>query len=424
MRIAEKAPTHIKHIAREPGTANRGHLPYPDKSKKKKNNGKKQSFFRKLAGLLHLWLGLISGIVIMIVALTGAIYAFQPELTDAFQPYQFVEKAAGPMLPVSRIRSIAEAQLPGKTVSRISFSGAERSVSVSFNRKKEGYYYMVYVNPYNGKVLQVKDMDRDFFRQVLNGHMHLWLPDPVGHYIIVYATLVFGLMIISGIVLWWPKKWSRSARKQSFSVKLNASPKRLNYDLHNVLGFYASWVMIFVVFTGLVWGFDAVRNAEYWVFSGGKKYPAKEKTAAAKYSPQQKVPGADPLDRIDAQIRERYNIAYGRTQFLLPSGEKGTLTVRYFPEQKRSFNADYLVFDPHTAAILPAGIRGKYADADGGDKANRMNYDIHTGAIGGFPLRLIVFLAALITASLPVTGFYIWWGKRKKKQGVSTPGSI
>ncbi len=418
MRVADKeAPIHIKQTGKEPDTADRKQPSYPEKSKKKKNNGKKQSFFRKLAGVLHLWMGLISGIVIIIVALTGAIYAFQPELTDAFQPYQFVEKAAGPMLPVSKIKSIAENQLPGKAVSRITFSGAERSVGVSFNKKKEGYYYMVYVNPYNGKVLKVKDMDRDFFRQVLNGHMHLWLPDPVGHYIVIYAALVFGLIIISGIVLWWPRKWNKSARKQGFSVKLNASPKRLNYDLHNVLGFYASWVMIFVVFTGLVWGFDAVRNAEYWVFSGGKKYPAKEKIATAKPPRQQPAFEGDPLDRIDAQIRERYNIAFGRTQFLLPSGEKGkgNLTVRYFPEQKRSFNADYLVFDPYTAVMLPAGVRGKYADADGGDKANRLNYDIHTGAIGGLPLRMVIFLAALVTASLPVTGFYIWWGKRKKK---------
>jgi uncharacterized iron-regulated membrane protein len=45
-----------------------------------------------------------------------------------------------------------------------------------------------------------------------------------------------------------------------------------------------------------------------------------------------------------------------------------------------------------------------------------MTYDIHTGMIGGFPLRLVVFLGAIVTASLPVTGFYIWWGKKKKKR--------
>ena len=44
----------------------------------------------------------------------------------------------------------------------------------------------------------------------------------------------------------------------------------------------------------------------------------------------------------------------------------------------------------------------------------RMNYDIHTGAAWGLPGRIALFFTALIIAGLSVTGFYIWWGKRKK----------
>ncbi|MBV7530666.1 PepSY domain-containing protein [Chitinophaga sp. sic0106] len=381
------------------------------KGKSNIKKAKKPSFLRRLAAVLHLWLGLASGLVIMIVALTGAIYAFQPELSDAFQPYLFVEKASTPVLPVSKLKTIAESQLPGKRVSRITLAGADRSAAISFNDKKKGYYYIVYINQYTGQVIRVKDMDRDFFRQVLNGHMHLWLPDPVGHYIVVYAALIFGIIILSGLILWWPKKWSKATRKQSLAIKLDASPKRLNYDLHNVLGFYASWIMIFVVATGLVWGFDAVRNAEYFIFSGGKQYPEQQEKAASS------LPAvASPLDSIDVQIRRQYNIYTGRTQFLLPANPKAVVTVRYFPEEKRNFNADYLSFDQQTGTALPDGPRGKYKDVNGGELANRLTYDVHTGGIGGLPLRTVIFLAALITASLPVTGFYIWWGKRKKKK--------
>ncbi|MEI6950146.1 PepSY-associated TM helix domain-containing protein [Paraflavisolibacter sp. H34] len=383
-----------------------------------KGNGKKALFAKqgplgRLAAVLHLWGGLASGLVILIVALTGALYAFQPELTEAFQPYLHVEQRNASFLPVSSLKSLAEKELPGKKVSRISYAGADHSVAVSFNNKKKGYNYNVYLDPYTGTVLKVKDMDRDFFRQVLHGHMHLWLPDPVGKTIVIWATLLFGLIIITGIIMWWPQKWSKATRRQSFSVKWDASPKRLNYDLHNVFGFYASWIMIFVVLTGLVWGFEAVRDAEYSLFSGGKSFPEAAKLNVKK--PEAALAAGRPLDAVEAQVRGRY-ASSARIQYLLPAADDAPLTVRIFPEQKRHFNADYLTFNPYTAAEIPDGARGKYADANGGEKANRLNYDIHTGGIGGLPLRLVVFLAALVTASLPVTGFYIWWGKRKKQQ--------
>jgi uncharacterized iron-regulated membrane protein len=372
----------------------------------------KKMTLKKLAGVLHLWLGLGSGLVITIVALLGAIYAFQPELTEALQPYLHVQAEERPFLPLSALKQQGEAQLPGKAVTRISFAGRDHSVAVSFNDKKRGYYYIVYLNPYTGAVLKVKNMDRDFFRQVLNGHMHLWLPDPVGGTIVKYATLIFGLIIITGLLLWWPRKWTKAMRKQSFAIKTNASPKRLNYDLHSVLGFYASWFMLFTVLTGLVWTFDSIRDAEYWAFSGGKKFPAADKVKSVK--PAQAIAG-NPLDRIGEQVDARYPNA-ARIQYLVPAAPTGVITVRLYPEKKRTYNGDVLTFNQYTALELAGGARGKYADANNGEKVNKMNYDIHTGGIGGLPLRVAVFFAALITASLPITGFYIWWGKKKKKK--------
>ena len=47
---------------------------------------------------------------------------------------------------------------------------------------------------------------------------------------------------------------------------------------------------------------------------------------------------------------------------------------------------------------------------------NDMNYDLHVGQIGGLTTKIIAFLASLICASLPITGFIIWLGKRKKSK--------
>jgi uncharacterized iron-regulated membrane protein len=50
-----------------------------------------------------------------------------------------------------------------------------------------------------------------------------------------------------------------------------------------------------------------------------------------------------------------------------------------------------------------------------GLKLENMNYDIHVGQIAGLPGKILAFIASLISASLPVTGFMIWLGKRNKK---------
>jgi uncharacterized iron-regulated membrane protein len=49
-----------------------------------------------------------------------------------------------------------------------------------------------------------------------------------------------------------------------------------------------------------------------------------------------------------------------------------------------------------------------------GERLVEMNYDIHVGAIGGLTGKIIAFIASLVCASLPVTGFIIWWGKRRR----------
>ena len=58
---------------------------------------------------------------------------------------------------------------------------------------------------------------------------------------------------------------------------------------------------------------------------------------------------------------------------------------------------------------------GKYTEASPADKFRRMNLEIHDGRIWGLPGKIIMFLASLTGASLPVTGFIIWYRKRCKR---------
>ncbi len=375
-----------------------------------RSNSKKQRF-KKIVGWFHLWLGLASGLVFFIMGLTGAIYSFQPELSKLTQPYITVKDESKPYLPASQLRAIAARQLPDKKATRMLFRSREESVIVHFIKKND-YYWAAFLNPYTGEVLKVQDMDTEFFRFILRGHMYLWLPQEIGHVVVSTCMIIFTIIVISGIILWWPR--NKAARKNSFKIKWGASPKRLNYDLHNILGFYASWVLIFIVATGLAWSFEGVMNAEYWLFSGGKTRPKAPAFVSKKADTANKL--TNVLDKIHETARAAYP-GYERYQLRLPATDTGFYQVTMYLQAANKFaKADNLYFNQYTAERFQPKAMGLYADANGGEKATRMTYDIHTGSIAGLPGRILVFFTGLIAASLPITGFYIWWGKKSKKK--------
>jgi uncharacterized iron-regulated membrane protein len=379
---------------------------------------------KKAINKIHLFLGLITGLIIVIIALTGCIYAFQEEIQNLTQSYRYVEQQEKSFLPPSQLKEIAQQQLPGKSLHRLRYGEKKNAAVITFYNNNPAYYYLVYLNPYNGSVLKVKDMNSDFFRFILDGHFYLWLPTTVGQPAVAIATLIFVLMIITGIVLWWPK--NKAAAKQRFSVKWNSKWRRKNYDLHNVFGFYASWILIFIAVTGLVWGFQWFAKSMYWVTSGGKtqieyseansdttKADLKKFISPVDYIWQKTVIAAPTAEAIEIDF---------------PDNNKSAIGVTTNTDASTYWKSDNRFYDQYTLAEIP--VKHLYGRFDNklstADKLVRMNYDIHVGGILGLPGKFLVFFASLICASLPVTGFLIWWGRRYKEKTkvVATPAFI
>jgi uncharacterized iron-regulated membrane protein len=377
-------------------------------SQKKTNN----RTFKKLTGKLHLILGLASGIIVCILGITGCILAFQREIEDATQPYRFTEaQPAAAYLAPSQIQAIAIKALPGKKLHSISYQQGKSAVA-SFYNGEPAYYYLIYLNPYTGKVLKVKDMSYDFFRVVIGIHYYLLLPENIGQPIVASATLIFILLLISGIILWWPK--NKAARKQRFSVKWNASWKRTNYDLHNVLGFYMSWIVIFIALTGLVMGFQWFSKTVYWASSGGK-------TAIEFSMPQSAKPyiasnAAEPvIDKVWKLSNQKQPGFPGIVEVHIPEDSITSVEVAMNPDGKTYWKADYIYYDQNTLQEIPVKhAYGMKENASAAQKLQRMNYDIHVGAVLGLPGKILAFCGSLICASMPVTGFMIWRGRKKK----------
>lgn len=364
---------------------------------------------KKLIAQIHLWLGLVTGLIIMIIAISGAIYCFAPELQNLTQSYRKVAAQDAAFLPPVQLKQIAEKEVPGKPAKRIYYGSTTQSVQVLF-RDKEKYSYSVFIDPYTGEVLKVRNNKKDFFSVTLDLHRTLLIPH--GHEVVRWTTVAFFMIIVSGLVMWWPR--NKRAAKQGFVLKLNASPKRLNYDLHRVLGFYASWAILLTVFTGLLFAFDGFADFTYKL-TGSKKSIVQKKPPI---SDTTLLSSDDALNTVWATVNKDLHQRYAAMLFVLPDKKSDAILLRANPESKTLYKTDFRYFDRNSAKAISGNyVWGNYADATTlADNIKRMNYDIHTGAAWGLPGRIALFFAAIIIASLPVTGFYIWWGKRKKKK--------
>lgn len=383
----------------------------------------KKLSFKRISYLLHLWLGMLSGIIIFIVAITGCIYTFQRELRDIFQPSQYVELQNKPFLSPSELKEKSVpyiyTSLPDSSnvIYGVTYTKQDKAATVAYNHHEDGYSLLV-LNPYSGDYIDKQVLKNDFFRFILAGHRNLWLPYAIGHQIVGWSVLVFVIVLITGIVLWIPKKWNKKALKSRLTIKRKSGFFRFNYDLHNVLGIYASLVVLMIALTGLTWSFEWFANSYYKVISGGgepKEWQVAQSdtTLISTISPLQ-----DPADALWVKVKAEYPIGIeGSLIFDFPNKKADTFRIGFNSANDDTYyKRHFRFFDQYTLQELEGGgMYGiRYEDSSAGDKFYRMTYDIHVGAIGGFAGKLLVFLASLITASLPVTGFILWWKKRRK----------
>lgn len=364
---------------------------------------------KKIIGKVHLWLGLTSGIVVFIVAVTGCIYAFQAEIQDLTQSFRFVESRSQEFLPPSVLKAAAAEMLSDEHTHAVQYLGPDRAAQVIYYNFEPYYYYVVYVNPYTAEVLEVRNMSADFFNIILDGHFYLWLPPEIGQPVVATSSLVFVVMLISGIILWWPKR--KKNAEQRFKIRWNARWRRVNYDLHNVLGFYAWTVALILALTGLVWGFQWYAEGLYAIAGGEKTLLYSEPLSDTTKAYNGDAPA---IDKIYARMRREYPEAK-TIEVHMPETNASPIAANANPEYGTYWKLDYRYYDQRTLKEVSVDhIYGRFPEAKAADKLLRMNYDIHTGAILGFAGKLLAFFASLIVASLPVTGTFIWWGRRKK----------
>lgn len=371
--------------------------------------------FKKIVHQIHLWPGLITGLPVFIIAITGCIYAFQEEIQELTQAYRHVEKTEQSVMLPSELGQIAEEALPGKSMHGIKYQTTGKSAEAIFYNFDPTYYYIVYLNPHSGEVLKVKDMQKDFFRWIITGHYYLWLPPHIGQPVVAWSTLIFALVVLSGLIIWIPKSRKAFRNRIWFHWKKKPGFKRFNFDMHVVVGFYATIFALIFAITGLVWGFQWFARS-YYQLAGGEKSLAYSEANPNYIVGQGASTLTDPIDKVFLFMQENYPEAYSIE--VHPHHDDTSLLMSHAQLAKgKQWKTDYRYFDPHTLdEVSLDNIYGRIEDADFADKLMRMNYDIHTGAILGLPGKIFAFLMSLLIASLPITGFFIWLKKKKKKK--------
>ncbi len=365
--------------------------------------------FKKTILFIHRWLGFISGLVVFIVSITGCIFCFQDEIQDAIHSWRKVSPIEKSYIAPSVLKRTALDKYPGDAATYIYYFGNDRPAAVLASDAKQQYTY-IYFNPYTGQILHAEAIKDNFFTIVENIHLYLLLPAKVGQMVVGVSVIIFVVLMITGIVLWWPKR--KSDRKRSFSIKWNGRWRRVNYDLHNVLGFYATAIAIILALSGLAMIFECVENGIYTTANLGKSYP------------DEKIfPKSDPLFKSDIQLIPIVDKVFAIAQktssnaqmFLIADNtdKQETINITAYSQSLHYGSNDSYFFDQYSGKLL------KYlpnSRKSAGMKINDLNYDIHVGQAMGLFGKIMAFLASLICATLPITGFIVWLGKRKKSK--------
>lgn len=395
--------------------------------RKHHHHKKKPSFIKKWFAKLHLWLGLSVGLIVFIVSLTGTMYIFKDEIQNQLRKdamYVKSETITQQPLSIETLKEKVSLELHEK------FPVSSVEIPLDKNKSYEFLYYekdkkawnyfdevkintSVYVNPYNGQILGIYNEKYDIFPILKSIHWSLLLKNEWGKYIVGIPTVLFIVMLITGIILWWPK--NRNARKgrYRFNWKNVKTWKRKNYDLHNILGFYASFIALLLSLTGIYFAYPWVKNVFNITLSGTFELQ-KEKEVS---SPDSLLSKNSSVYSITAQ--ETKKLYAGSASFKIPLNgktKKGkelkNIPVTVYGKEGRFAVRNQLIFDKHSGKLL---LNTPHQKLTAAEKYANANYDIHTGSYFGLLGKIIWFLAGIICTSLPVTGFLIWWGKRKKQ---------
>jgi uncharacterized iron-regulated membrane protein len=361
---------------------------------------------------IHLYIGLVLGLELSLVGLTGSLLVFHKTIDMWLNPALLTTNQRGARTSIDDIFAVARAAVPQAV-------GPDTSVSVQMPLCTDGTYlawvkipgvtaedarwHQVSLDPYTGAVRGIREEGTSLISLLYSLHYTLLL-GAWGETVVGVSGLLLLLSVSSGVYLWWPR---RGKLKQALTINFRAGRTRLNFDAHRVSGLYVGLVPLVVSFSGISMIFPRYVQGVVRIF-----LPVSDAPITLKSVPQ---PGGAPIapSRAITAAAGVFPDADLTSIIDLPSmGPEGAYVVRMRQpgEVRKSGGATVVWVDQYRGDILH--IRNPRT-MNAGDAFLLWQFPLHNGEAFGLLGRLVILLSGLSLPLLYVTGLFIWWRKRR-----------
>jgi uncharacterized iron-regulated membrane protein len=363
---------------------------------------------RKLVFWAHLVAGVAAGLFILLMATTGVILSFERQITAAVDGYD-LKPSDSVATPEQLAAALESAELKGATGVTVSKSGLQ---PWAFQIGKEK---TVFVHPQSLEVLgEGAKGTRAFFKFVTEFHRWLALKpesQETGKNITSAVALVFFFLILSGLVIWIPKRWTKQGVKVITTFQRQLKGRARDWNWHNVLGIWFALPLLVITSTGLVIGYPWANNFVFRV-AGEEPPPPKGKGPPA---------GATNSSVIATAA---WRAAFAAVLSQSPSWQ----SIQFQFPQANAKEGVFQVFDSHrgrpdlrqvvTVDLASGEVRKveRFADQSTGRRWRTWIRWIHTGEAGGWAGQLLAALSALAAITLVWTGLALAWRRWRKSR--------
>lgn len=359
---------------------------------------------RRLLFHLHLYAGLTLGLLVVVTGLTGSLLVFRREIDAALNPALLRVRPQARRVSLQTVADTVRVSYPRSAVQQIFLA---REPSEVHEIWLKGNAPHVYVDPYTGAIRGARLPEQTGLGLLFALHTE-FLSGERGEIIALISAGLLVLMSATGIVLWWPS--TRKLLGAALTVKWRASGKRVSYDLHRALGFYAAGLLCLSAVTGATF----VPPFSDW-FAGAVTAVTRTAPPAA---PRVTVPsGADPLPLDEIARRADAALPGGKlTRIALPARPEAPFVVRKrLPDDLHPNGMSFVYVHPFTGQVLRVDSTRAPTPAA---RVMNLRYPLHIGLWGGSFTRVLYVLLGFMPLMLFVTGFLMWrnrtWGKRRR----------
>ena len=381
----------------------------------------------------HFFAGLLAVPFMISLAITGGLYLFNDEIDASLFRYRnYVAVGTAELLP-SAIVEKALAAVPGGTLASYRTpAGKDRSARVTL--ASDAGRMLVFVDPYDGAVLDTLPANQEFNQVVEDLHSLDYFGTSWERIIEVVAGFAI-VLVLTGLYLWWP----RNATGGVVSVRGTPARRVFWRDVHAVTGVFASVLILFMAFSGLLWSGFWGAKVNATLTANGMGYPVElwdrvphsmliTTDVLPKASwlmenapvPQSTVPadGQKALPPIGLDNAVTIANAAGMLpgyELSPPSGQTGVYTAAIYPadlEYERTIH-----IDQYSGERL---VDTAFADYPATGKAIEWSINVHKGQEWGLFNQLLMLSTSFIVIAMSVSAVVMWW-KRRPKGRIGVP---